>query len=99
VFGDGPTGRRAQIAGTGLDVWEVVQSYKGLDGNWERLKASYDWLEEQQLRSALSYYEAYPQEIDERLAREQSWTPERLYARYPFVRPPWHAGPIPESGQ
>jgi len=24
LFADGPTGRRARVAGTGLDVWEVI---------------------------------------------------------------------------
>jgi uncharacterized protein (DUF433 family) len=99
VFSDGPAGRRAQIAGTGLDVWEVIQSYKGCAEHWERLKTMYDWLDDRQLRSALAYYEAYPAEIDERLEHEEGWTPEQVYARHPFVRPPWRAGLSREQRQ
>ena len=30
VFIDGPSGRRAAIGGTGLDVWEVISTHKRL---------------------------------------------------------------------
>jgi hypothetical protein len=28
VFADGPTGRRARVAGTGLDGFEVIRTYR-----------------------------------------------------------------------
>lgn len=87
VFMDGPAGRRASIAGTGLDVWEVIATFKSVDENRERLKASYEWLSDRQLSAALAYYDLYPREIDARLEEEERWTPERLYEEFPFVRP------------
>ena len=28
VFADGPAGRRAAVGGTGLDVWEIVATWR-----------------------------------------------------------------------
>lgn len=87
VFMDGPVGRRASLAGTGLDVWEVIATFKSVGEDHGRLRASYEWLSDRQLSAALAYYELYPDEIDARIEEEESWTPERLYEEYPFVRP------------
>jgi hypothetical protein len=78
VFMEGPAGRRASLARTGLDVWEVVSTYKGVDGDRERLSES-------QLSAALDYYEFYPEEIDTRIEREEWWTPERVRRELSFV--------------
>lgn len=86
VFVDGPTGRRPVIAGTGLDVWEVVAAWLELGRDYARLRAAYDWLTEPQLRAALSYYEAYPEEVNERLERERALTPDELQQSFPFTR-------------
>lgn len=83
VFSDGPSGRRAVIAGTGLDVWEVVATYKSLDRDDARLRQAYHWLSEPQLRSALSYFRLNPQEIDRQIARNEAWTKEQLADRHP----------------
>jgi uncharacterized protein (DUF433 family) len=85
LFADSPTGRRALVAGTGLDVWEIVAAWKSLDRDMGRLRAAYDWLSEAQLRAALAYYELYPAEIDDRLTREAAWTPERTARELPFT--------------
>ena len=87
VFADGPTGRRARVAGTGLDVFEVVRAYRKLGHDWERLRRAYDGLTELQLRAALAYAEAYPEEIEERLRTEAQWTKEAIWAQHPFTRP------------
>jgi uncharacterized protein (DUF433 family) len=87
VFADGPTGRRARIAGTGIDVFEVVGAFQAMEGSWQRLRAAYDRLSEAQLRAALAYAEAYPAEIEERLREKARWTPEAIWARYPFTSP------------
>lgn len=87
VFTDGPVGRRASIAGTGLDVWEVISTFKSVDRDRWRLKASYEWLSDRQLSAALAYYDLYPREIDVRIEDEEHWTPEKLYREFPFVRP------------
>lgn len=78
VFGDGPTGRRAVVAGSGIDVWEVIATWQEGGRNFEELRQNYDWLSETQLRAALRYFEIYPEEIEARLQRERQWTPETI---------------------
>ena len=85
VFADGPTGRRARIAGTGLDVWEVIATYRSVGRKVARLRQAYPWLSEPQLRAALGYYAAYPDEIDRRIALNERWTEERLLAQHPSL--------------
>lgn len=85
VFADGPTGRRARIAGTGLDVWEVIATYQSVDREVGRLREAYHWLSDPQLRAALGYYAAYPDEIDRRIALNERWTEERLLAQHPSL--------------
>lgn len=87
IFRDGPTGRRAALAG-GPDVWEVIAAVRasGLDGE-EALTAAARWgsLSLPQVRTAARYYAEYPEEIDERIARnvqeadaaEQRWRREQ----------------------
>lgn len=84
--GDGPTGRRAVVEGTGLDVWEIVATWKAEDRSEEALRRSYPWLTPEQLHAALDYYEHHPEEIDGRLERERRWTPERVARELPFAR-------------
>jgi uncharacterized protein (DUF433 family) len=88
MFTTGPAGRRATVAGTGIDVWEVIDEYKSLGRDLARLGRRYHWLSEPQLRAAVNYYRIYPREIDARLAREKGLTPERVHRASPFMRPP-----------
>jgi len=87
AFADSASGRVARLAGTGIKVWLLVRDYRDMDSDWDRLREAYHWLTEQQLRTALAYAEAYPDEIDRRIDLDESWTPERVYAEYPFMRP------------
>ncbi len=67
-FTDGPTGRRATLLG-GPDVWEVVEPYVLAGKDWQALRDSYPELDEALLRIAVRYYEAYPEEIEARIER------------------------------
>ena len=87
LFADGPSGRRARIAGTGLDVWEVVATYKSLNGDFARLRRAYHWLTQPQLRAALGYYRAYSDEIESQISRNASWTKEQLAQKHPALTP------------
>ncbi len=87
LFADGPGGRRAVVAGTGLDVWEVIATWREVGEDHELLRRAYSWLGEAQLRAALGYYALYPAEIDARLEREARWTRERVARELPFARP------------
>jgi len=88
TFADGPTGRRARIAGTGIDIWEFVATFKGLGENYDKLKKTYHWLSDQQIRSALSYYALYPDDIEERITRNEDITQEQIIKRFPFLSKP-----------
>lgn len=86
VFVDGASGRRPVVAGSGLEVWEVVAAWKDVGRNYERLRAAYEWLTEPQLRAALSYYELYEAEVEARLAREAQLAQERVQRELPFTK-------------
>ncbi len=87
VFVDGSVGRRAVIAGSGLDVWEVVAGWRAVAEDFGRLRAGYPQLTEAQLRAALFYYSLYPEEVGARLEREGRWTMERVRGELPFATP------------
>jgi uncharacterized protein (DUF433 family) len=74
-----------RIAGTGIEVWEVIATYKSVDEEFERLRTAYHWLNELQLRAALGYYRAYPKEIDALIGQNRRWTKESIHRTYPFL--------------
>jgi uncharacterized protein (DUF433 family) len=87
VFMDGATGRRAIIAGTGLDVWEVVYVYEHAHRDFAELQRAFSHLTEPQLRAALGYAVLYPDDIRRRIAENDAWTPERLARELPVFVP------------
>src|SRR4030065_1240019 len=60
IFTEGTMGRRARIAGTGIEVWEVIATYKGIAKDFARLSKTDHWLTEQHRRAASGYYGIYP---------------------------------------
>jgi hypothetical protein len=62
--------RRAWLIGTDLDVWQVIAAYKDFDESFDRAIAETD-LAERELRTALRYYERFPQEIDDFIALDR----------------------------
>lgn len=87
VFFQRRDGRRAAIAFSGLEVWEIIATWREAEESWPGLVEAYPELSENQLRAAVAYYRAYPDEIDERLAREAYWTADRVAEELPFTRP------------
>ena len=85
VFSEGVSGKRARIAGTGLEVWEIITNYKSVGENFERLQNTYHWLPELQLRAALGYYRAYSDEIEQLITQNESWTTDSIQKRYPLL--------------
>jgi hypothetical protein len=75
LFREGPTGRRACLAG-GPDVWEVVRSVRatraaepGMDsGQVLELVAENTGLGPSSVRQAITYYSAFAEEIDGQIA-------------------------------
>ena len=88
TFTDGPIGRRTRIAGSGIDVWELIATFRGLKEDYEKLKKAYHWLNDQQVRSALSYYALYPKEIDDLIAKNEKITQDEITTRFPFLAKP-----------
>jgi len=82
IFSEGVSGRRARIAGTGVEVWEVIYEYQILGENIEALKKALPHLTERQLVAALNYYRYYPEEINELIQSNEAITPEVVKGRF-----------------
>jgi len=85
VFVNGARGRKAKIAGTGLDVWEIIATYISVNNNFPRLRKAYHWLSDQQLKAAIGYYTAYRDEIDRLIEQNESWNRKAVVDHYPFL--------------
>jgi uncharacterized protein (DUF433 family) len=82
-FVDGPSGRRAALVGSGLDVWEVVATVRENDSDPEQA-AAYLEVALGLVQASIAYYGDYREEIDAEIALNQAeW--ERGYAA-------WEAG-------
>lgn len=71
VFRNGPTGRRAALAG-GPDVWEVIATLKSGEARGEKAVAATAQLldlTDSQVRIAVRYYGTYAEEVDSRIKR------------------------------
>jgi uncharacterized protein (DUF433 family) len=75
LFADGPAGRRPRVAGTGLDVWEVVETVRANAGSPERA-AAYLELAPARVEAALGYYGAHAEEVDAWAARARALADE-----------------------
>lgn len=67
-FVDGAMGRRAAVLGTGLDVWEIVEVAKDNGGSVAET-AAYLEVDPRLVQSALRYYGANREQIDDWIAR------------------------------
>ncbi len=76
--------RQAALAREGYQQM-VVATFQSLGRDSTRLKQAYPWLTEAQVRAALGYYTAYPQEIDRRMAVNERWTKEQVGGQYPSL--------------
>lgn len=69
-FREGGSGvRRAALAGTRLDVWQVVNTLRGHEGNVEET-ADYFAITTTQVRACLAYYAEFDGEIEAHAAAE-----------------------------
>jgi uncharacterized protein (DUF433 family) len=87
IFVEGRERRRAAVAFSGLEVWDIVSTWKETGENSDAVAEAYPELSDAQLGAALAYYRRYPEDIDARLEREAHWTPERVAEEFPFTRP------------
>lgn len=63
VFVEGPAGRRAHLAGTGLDVWEVVELVREYRSPEATMRA-FPRLPRTAILTATAYADEYPEEIN-----------------------------------
>jgi uncharacterized protein (DUF433 family) len=63
-FAEGPAGRRARLVGTGKDVWEVIAVVRDNGGDAAET-ARYLEIPLGLVQAAITYYGAYPDEIDQ----------------------------------
>lgn len=71
--------RHATLAKSVFDVWELIEMYQ-IEGR-ETLLSAHP-ISEEQLETALRYYEEYPEEIDA-IIEENARPPEYWMERYP----------------
>jgi len=87
IFRDGPAGRRACLIG-GPDVWEVIRSVKSsraaerdlMRPNLVKLVEDNTGVPERLVGLALTYWAAYPEEIDALVAHAERLEDEALRA-------------------
>lgn len=85
IYSEGVSGKRARIAGSGIEVWEIIAVYKNSGQTFKRLQKTYHWLTEQQIKAALGYYSFYREEIDALIAENEQWSLESIKQKYPFI--------------
>lgn len=83
VIVEGPAGRRAHLAGTGLDVWEVIELLREFRSP-ARLQESFPRLSRRGIQIAEAYAMAYPEEIN-RFLELNARTPEQLREEVPWL--------------
>ena len=77
-----PIARRARIAGTGLEVWEIINGYRSVGYNWQRLERAFDWLSSEQLRSAVIFANLNPRFVAAEIA-ENDAVEDEFFGRTP----------------
>ena len=82
-FVDGPSGRRASLLGTGLDVWEIIATVRD-NGNDPEAAAEYLAVPQGLVEAAIAYYGEFREEIDEELALN--------HAEWELGHAAWQAG-------
>jgi uncharacterized protein (DUF433 family) len=74
--------RRPWVIGTGLDIWEIVQMLEDF-GSLEALVAETE-LSDRQVRLAIAYHDAYPEQIAAAIAENRRSAAE-WHELYPFI--------------
>jgi uncharacterized protein (DUF433 family) len=72
VFVDGPGGRRARVAGTSIDVIDIIRTYHAIGEDRTQFYEAFDALSEDTISIAFLYYRAFPLEIDALLDQEKA---------------------------
>jgi uncharacterized protein (DUF433 family) len=84
IFVGGAAGRRPRIAGSGPDVWEVINAWRFMEGDFAELQWYFSWVPEENLRAALRYHELFREEIDAWI-EHNDWLGEELRRTGPWL--------------
>jgi uncharacterized protein (DUF433 family) len=88
VFREGTLGRRAILAGTRLDVWQIVETVRS-SGDSIETAAEYLGLPRSRVEAAVDYYAAHRDEVDR--------TAEREHVAAEHAEAAWRAGREPRA--
>lgn len=77
--------RRAWVIGSGLDKWEIIDLLRSYDGDEQELLVEHPLLNRQHLRTARTYAEHFPEEIEVLIAENRRPLAE-LRGLYPFLQ-------------
>lgn len=84
IFTDGPTGRRATVAGSGIDVWEVIRVSKA-GASRREIARTFPRLSPGQIDAAFMYHACFSPEIARRI-QENEAPFGTLHRRSPFIK-------------
>ena len=85
VFGDTSGGRCPTLAGTELEVWRIIAAWEQGPQTLDEFRGQYPWLSDTQLRTALSYYQIFPEEIDTWIGGDRPAAPHTLQQELPLL--------------
>ena len=88
-FKDTGAGRVACVAG--MKIWQLIQIWREGGEKLSALREAHPHLREEQIKAAMAYFRAFPDEIDEHIALNESFEIEKFWQKYPFTRPPWRS--------
>jgi uncharacterized protein (DUF433 family) len=83
-FRSSPLGRQPYVKGTSLAVWEVVLLARQLGMDARRAAEHLAWPEER-VQAALTYAEAYPEEVEPLVDKAEAVTFDQLKRRLPWL--------------
>jgi len=75
------------VAGFGIDVWEVVLTWKETDEDLTATLGAYPGLSEVQVRATLGYYARFPAETAARHEPDSARTEDRVRRELPYATP------------
>ena len=84
-FRDSPIGRQAYIQGSSLAIWEVVMVARDYNQNVSAVAKHFRW-PEAKVQAALSYAQAFPDEIQAALIENESMNFEALSRMLPQAK-------------
>lgn len=82
-----PLDDRAHISGSGVEPWMVLETMEVVNGDWNRLRATFDWLTDEQLRAAMAFCEVNPEWARERIEAEDAVDIEAVWREHPETAP------------